>query len=439
MRKIFTASLSAAFLWVSTPVLAEPYCDALTAKKSLPKKYKNKAPFYSDAKQGWIIGNDQLRVDFSISDEARFLLRQIVNNFNQRGVTLAVVIPPPRPLFIKFGQNQTLGGYQAEKANQNFRRYIRSLNDLGIISPDILTPAEIMLKERYYFLRDTHWTPEGSALTAIILANELGVVADVNNTFAKVRFNENYSEKGSLSSVVGKICRQSLPPEIVKIASFTQVGDAASLLMAQSTHDPEIALAGSSFSSRYGRDVYRFSDALAFALAGPVDNYSVSGGGVISAIETLILSDAFKSGRYKTVVWEVPYTQNLSVISSLRQILGALNTLEAKSSTQLYKGRLGGQWRSVSYRFSGSGIIAVAIHANSSDISQIDLEFYEKKKKKLRVKLQKSIRIPASRRSDIWTVSLAGIDVTKFTRLKIRLKGAVSSHDVSLHLLKHPK
>lgn len=439
MRKIFTASLTVAFLLTNIPVLAEPYCDALTARKSMPKKYKNKAPFYSDTKQGWIIGNDQLRVDFSISDEAGFLLSQIVNKFNQRGATLAAVIPPPRPLLIKLGQKQTLGDYPAEKTAQNYKRYIQSLNDLGIVSPDILTPAEMMLQERYYFLRDTHWTPEGSALSAIILASELGAVADVKNTFEKVRFNENYSEKGSLSTVVGKICRLSLPPETVKIASFTQPGDASSLLMAQSIRNPEIALAGSSFSNRYGRDVYRFSDALAFALAGPVDNFSVSGGGVISAIETLILSDAFKSGRYKTVIWEVPYTQNLSDISSLRQILGALNTLEDKTSTPLYKGRLGGQWRSVSYRFSGSDVTAVAIHVNSSDISQIDLEFYEQKKKKLRLKLQKSIRIPANRRSDIWTASLAGIDVTKFTRLKIRLKGAVSGNDVSLHVLKRPK
>lgn len=434
MKTLLISSLIAAVMFANSQAFAAPYCDALTDRNALAKKYQKIAPFYSDADQGWIIGNDQLKTDFSLSNEARFLLGRIVGKFKQYGVELAVVIPPPRPLFINTGETR-LGSYDAQAAADSYNDYIQSLADIGFVSPNLLMPAKTMPKGKFYFLRDTHWTPEGSAISAIVLANTMGVVPDAERMFATLFFNEDYDETGSLSTVVNKICKQSLPPETVKAASFTQSGGALALLSDAPETAAKIALAGTSFSNRYGRDVYRFSDALSFALDAMVENYSISDGGMTSAIETLILSDAFKSGAYQTVVWEVPYTQKLSNISGLRQVLGAFVALENKRIKPVYKGRASGQWISVSFQVPTAGALAVSVTANSVGISQIDLELYAQDKRITRLKLRKSNRIPENRRSDLWTASLAGVDLEGVNRVKIRLKDVKTDQNITIQLI----
>ncbi|KAB7610146.1 hypothetical protein F9L33_14725 [Amylibacter sp. SFDW26] len=426
---ILTAILSTA---ICAPIVqAAPYCDALMKIEALPKKYQKKGPFYSDMDQGWIIANDQLVNDFEFNAEASALMTKIAEAFQDRGVKLVLAVPPPRPLFM----DVSIDGYDREKATASFQSYLKSISATGVFAADLLSPMKASLGQGAYFSRDTHWTPKGAAFAAFSLIQQIGKLDDLEKKFLGLKFLELYSEKGSLTAVVDKTCKTTLKPEGVMSASFTQKGNASDLLSDLSDDAQKVALAGTSFSNRYGRDVYRFSDALSFALNSEVDNYSVSGGGIISAIEALILSDAFQKGTYHTVIWEVPYTQNLSDTHSLRQILGALRLSDDDKPVEIFKGTANSGWQSVSLSVNISEVLILQIITDSANLKEVEVELYSQENEKTRIKLRKSNRVPLELQSDIWSASLEGLGVSVVKKMKLRLKGAKSSQNLSAHLI----
>jgi hypothetical protein len=398
---------------------------------TLPKKYKKKGPFYSDSDQGWIISGDQLITDFSFGEEPRFLMTKIAEAFDARGIKLVLAVPPPRPLFM----SAVIEGYDKNKATDSFLTYLKNITDTGVIAPDLLTPMQASLGNDAYFQRDTHWTPKGAAFAALTLAHKIGEADEFEKSFSGLDFIEVYSEKGSLTTVVDKVCETTLKPEEVMASSFSKRGYASDLLSDTPSEVQKLALAGTSFSNRYNRDVYRFSDALSFALDAPVENYSISGGGIISALETLILSDTFQSDAYQTVIWEVPYTQSLSDIYSLRQILGALRVFEYSEVNEVYKGTVGSDWQSIPLSQKLAGNFALQIVADSSELKQVDVELYNQANEKTRLKLRKSSRVPTQLQSDKWTVSLEGLDISEIKKMKVRLKGAKATQSLSANLI----
>ncbi len=430
MKRSFIAMMLSTAICTSA-VHAVPYCDALMKVDTLPKKYKKKGPFYSDAGQGWIIAGDQLITDFSFGEEPRFLMTKIAEAFDARGIKLVLAVPPPRPLFM----SAVIEGYDKNKATDSFLTYLRNITDTGVIAPDLLTPMQASLGTDAYFQRDTHWTPKGAAFAAITLAHKIGEADEFKKSFSGLDFIEVYSEKGSLTTVVDKVCETTLKPEEVMASSFSKRGYASDLLSENPSEVQKVALAGTSFSNRYNRDVYRFSDALSFALDAPVENHSISGGGIISALETLILSDTFQRNAYQTVIWEVPYTQSLSDIYSLRQILGALRVFEYSEVNEVYKGTVGSDWQSIPLSLKLAGNFALQIVADSSELKQVDVELYNQANEKTRLKLRKSSRVPTQLQSDKWTVSLEGLDISEIKKMKVRLKGVKANQSLSASLL----
>jgi alginate biosynthesis protein AlgX len=309
---------------------ADSYCGALGVKDQLPVKYQKRGPFYSDRATGWIIGDDQLRADFTLNGEAKSLLSQIVSEFSIQGVTLAVMTAPPRPLFASAVVRSEMGvpsSYDGNAVVDAFSGYIAELNALGIKAPNLL-PIALDNAADYYFQRDTHWTPFGAAVSAAALAEKFD--NSPSASLAALLFTEDYAEKGSLSMVVKAACGVRPELETVKAPAYAKKGEASALL--SDTNEPAIALIGASFSDRYQRDAYRVADAIAHFTGAQVDNMSVTGGGITGAMEAFIRSGDLTSGKYKTVVWEAPYTAPLSDVGALRQVLGALLSQRAQSA-----------------------------------------------------------------------------------------------------------
>ncbi len=162
MKRSFIAMMLSTVICTSA-AHAVPYCAALMKVDTLPKKYKKKGPFYSDADQGWIIAGDQLITDFSFGEEPRFLMTKIAEAFDARGIKLVLAVPPPRPLFM----SAVIEGYDKNKATDSFLTYLKNITDTGVIAPDLLTPMQASLGNDAYFQRDTHWTPKGLSLIHI--------------------------------------------------------------------------------------------------------------------------------------------------------------------------------------------------------------------------------------------------------------------------------
>lgn len=427
MKTKFAAAALVAVM-VAGAANAAPYCAEMNSRDTLPKKFQKRGPFYSDAASGWIIGDDQMRGSFKVSAEARALWAAIKAEFDAQGVTLTVMAAPPRPLFAPADVRAAMGkaDYDADAAAKAFSSYIEGLNQAGIAAPNLL-PAAIKAERPYYFQRDTHWTPFGAALSARALADVIGMTADI----AAPAFSGTYEEKGSLSMVAEAACGARPAPETAAAPDFARAGDADALL--GDAAGPTLALVGTSFSDRYQRDAYRVADAIAHYTGASVENFSVSGGGVTAGMEAFIRSG--RMAKFKTVVWEAPYTEPLTNISALRQILGALISQRSNGAAAEQAVEVSGDWTSITPEIALSEGGALELRIAGVATGQLDVEFYDADNTKTRVKLRKSDRVDAAMRSDVWTIALGSIDAGAVIRIKLRLKGALKGTAATLRAL----
>lgn len=328
----FLATSIAAVLAGTTPSFATPYCEKLLNPDEVPEKYASLAPVYSSQKTGWIFAQNQLRDQFQLKEKPKAIMAEIIAEFEARDIRLAILIAPPRPVVAGQGVlRKTMGeaakDYDSAAALQSFQEMLTDLRQLGAVVPDLaaLALSDPELRRRYYFRRDTHWTTVGAAQSAVALADEMTqshpelVQADGP---AILGWQGSIEERGSLADLVRNSCERSMPVEIAKTPVLAD--NTAGSLLGDGPDGPAVALVGTSFSDRYKRDHYRVADAVAAALGRPVDNFSVSGGGLHRAMQGFLKSDALQTGEYDLVVWEFPYTQNFNSTKRLGAVLKAL-------------------------------------------------------------------------------------------------------------------
>lgn len=329
--KLFTTLALGALC--ATGLQAAPFCPEMLDAQSLPKKYARSAPIYSETESGWIFTKDQLKDRYAMKPSSAALVAAIVQEFAARDVALAIVIAPPRPVIA--GQALLDGamgetGYDVAAARASFNALIAQLSKTGAIVPNLQHVAlrDPETRAAFYFRRDTHWTTVGAAASAARLGE---MVADAlpggfpgagGFTLDTLHRTETITEKGSLAKIVRDVCKSEPGQETAPSFDLSR-GTAPGLLDSENA-GPKVALLGSSFSDRYKRDHYRFGDALSRALDADVENFSVSGGGAIGAIEAYVLSGALERRAHELVVWELPYTDSFNSASFLRQLLGAL-------------------------------------------------------------------------------------------------------------------
>lgn len=418
---------------IALPAAAEPFCAALETVTGLPAKYQKRGPFFSNVNSGWIIGADQLKADYPVTDETTLLWAQIAAEFEALGAQLVVLAAPPRPLFASdtvMGSLGLSGTFDRAGTARAFASYIKALNNAGIVAPDLSALAAA--ETAYYFKRDTHWTPTGAALSAAHLRAALDGTS-VQEVMADVPTSGTYAEKGSLSTVVGKTCGTKPAPESVAAPTFAKQGTAASLL-ADDTAGSHIALIGTSFSDRYQRDAYQVADALAHALDGSVENHAMTGGGLVGAMSAFIQSGALRTGTFQTVVWETPYTAPLTQIDGLRQVLGELAAARHAQRVTLHTGQVSDDWVSIRQAFRPSDYAGVDIHTPGQSEGTLLVELIAEDESKTRIKLVKSDRTEAGGRSDHWRFSLVGMDVSDVRRIKVRLMGQKTALKAEIQL-----
>jgi hypothetical protein len=442
MNRIFTsltvaATMTCATLAHTAPAQADPYCADLNVQDQLPKKYQKRGPFYSDTATGWIIGSDQLKNKYAVSDEAAALWHLIKAEFDNRGVNLVVMAAPPRPLFAPQTAIDAMGlpaDVALSDLNAGFSDYITVLNGAGIVAPDLSVIAQGPSAADYYFGRDTHWTPMGAALSVAHLNAAMGN-APVQDSMARIETPKTYAEKGSLAGVVKAVCGSRPDVETVAAPQYAQAGSAASLLGDAPELD-KIALVGTSFSDRYQRDTYQVADAIAFVMNADVDNFSATGGGLIGAMEAFIRSGDLANGNYKTVVWETPYSAPLTSVDGLRQILGALQATQKQDAVSTFEIKIGKDWIGVDHSISIADLRVMEITTTSTSTGQLVVELIDDKGGKSRVKMVKTDRIGADRRSNAWAISLSEMPQTQIVRVKFRMPKNTEQETVIVQFFK---
>ena len=435
MKRSTPFALAAALCAFAVPADAAPYCADLMSKDTLPSKYAKRGPFYSDKADGWIVGQDQLKSNFEVSTEVDMLWREIKDTFAEHGIALSVLAAPPRPMFAS-EQVLSQAGYSSDKIAteiaQPFSTYIAALNEAGLTAPDLSKLAQGPMDSPFYFQRDTHWTPFGAAqaVAHLSVAMQGGEVPDALDGLT---FDQSYSEKGSLSAVVEKTCGTRPAAEDVVATNYAKSGAAADLLGDAGAAD--VALVGTSFSDRYKRDAYQVADALAFALDTQVDNFALTGGGLVGAMLSFIESGALVSGQYTRVVWESPYTAPLTNVHGLRQVLGALKAAGRPDVQALGEVQVSDDWVTLKGKFPYAAASGLQIRLPGATTGKLYVELVTASGDKTKIKLIKSDRIPAEDRTESWTLSLAGLADIEVDRIKLRLVGEDQKHSAQVLLM----
>ncbi len=421
MNRILTHLTLALTIACALPATAEPFCSNLNAKDLLPKKYQKRGPFYSDVSTGWIVGHDQLKDKYAVTDEAVSLWRGVKAEFDKHGVNLVVLTAPPRPLFMpdKAIDAKALPiDVDLEGLKDGFSTYIAALNSVGIVAPDLSVISQGPKAAEYYFARDTHWTPMGAALSVAHLTAAMGDTA-VQDNIARLEMTSTYEEKGSLAGVVQETCGIRPELETVSAPQYAQQGSASSLFGDAPIKD-KVALIGTSFSDRYQRDAYQVADALAFMMDASVDNFAVTGGGLIGSMEAFIRNGALENGNYQTVVWESPYSTPLTNVDGLRQVLGVLRLAGEQTQVGSLNTRIGKDWISLDHGFSTMDVRSLEIDTDSTNTGQLIVELIDIDGEKTRIKLFKTDRVASDMRSTKWAIFLKGMPASQIVRIKLR-------------------
>lgn len=431
---------------------ATPYCSQLLDETRLAPKYQRLAPIYSSTDTGWIFTSDQLKPKYDMKPEAKEIMREIVSEFSEMGLPLAILIAPPRPVVA--GQSildatMSPQNYDTRHAASSFDKLITQLQSLGAITPNLLSiaRANTSAERPFYFKRDTHWTTHGVVLSATELGRFVRIRLpetfgnESSNSPKDLSISGTLEERGSLADIVRATCKNN--PEHEFTPSFdlgaTQSDNEMSLLGPTVRLGPRVALLGSSFSDRYKRDHYRVVEALTGALHADVDNYSISGAGMIGAIESFVLFYASNPRAYDLVLWETPYTESFNIMSKLRQLLGALQSRRADrvESDSVWLARSGKN--TVTYPTGLPPADLLFVDAKSTDLQEliVRVKFTSGKPEKYRLTRKK--HIPLARRSEVWALSLKGLDRAQISQITLEFDSGRTGENAAMYLMRVPK
>ena len=411
---------------IGVTATAAPLCPQFLSPDAMPSKYRRLAPVFSGAPSDWIIARDQLKGGYVPGVEAMSLIAQVVEEFEARGTRLAILMAPPRPVVAgKEALMRVSAGtaeYDTDAMAAAFSEMVTAVQGTGAIMPDLarLALSDADVREAFYFRHDTHWTPMGAARSAEVLADLVaerlpGVFPKAGHAHAAVaEGGPEIAEEGSLAVMANKVCGAKVPPVTVPVPVFPDTGGS---LLGDVPELPRVALAGSSFSDRYKRDHYRVADALAGALGAEVANYSVSGGGAIGALESLVLSGELERQRFDLVVWEIPYTQGFRSVGMLRQLLGALRYEAGGGLADRRPLDASGKTK-ISVLAARPDLLVLNLPDSTAERVSVDIRDASGKKRTL--KLVRKRRIQSDMRSDTWVVSLRDLPAGAVDSLTVR-------------------
>ena len=410
--KHFT-SLCAALFVAAAPLTAAPLCPEFNSADAMPKKYKKLAPVISGAPTDWIFTVDHMDTDYVPGTKATDLLTAIVDEFEARDTKLAIMMAPPRPLVAGQaavdGLTNGAADFDVAAVSASFQDMINAIRESGAIAPDLLSVATSTdeLRDDYYYRHDTHWTPVGAAESAYALAVEVagaGIAGFDAMNPARPTVDADatiFSEKGSLAGMAKDVCGVAIAAVEHPVPVFPSLTND---LLGDTSANPQIILAGSSFSNRYKKDAYRVADALAGSMQAEVINHSVSGGGAIGGIEGIVNADLLDGADTpELVIWELPYTEGMQTLSPLRQLLGALRHDETAAAAVSVGLENGGETR-VKMASTDAALVSLHLPGASAQRVKVDLRYDDGSKET--VTLVRKKHVPSHLRTDWWSLAL---------------------------------
>ena len=303
------------------PALADPATYAEGAMASMRQLIAGE-PF-------WFFRTEvDLQQDFPVDEESRRAFAELVDRLAAKGVRLVVMLQPTRGLM----HSDVLLTPWAERyslvaARRSFLEKAQTLRSLGALVADMEPVLTGRHDQEYFFRRDHHWTPYGADVSARQVAAAMladSAIDELPEVAYETRPDILLRKMGTMNVAVNSVCGNAYGYQWVRGSVTVPMEgiDSADALFGD-VAAPAIALVGTSNSDdrddRYKN--YNFHGYLQQYLSRDIVNFAMTGGGAMGALEDLLLSDAYHSGQFRYLIWELPVNYALDEPEVWRQLL----------------------------------------------------------------------------------------------------------------------
>lgn len=320
------AALAALFAGVAgaQPVYrVEPCCELCPAaadRAAYTTEFLRAFSTLVQGRDGWLFRrDDDLRMQFGLTEEAYRELGRFRAALAARGVELAMVYQPPRGLMHadKLPPEER-ARYNPAAARASYVQTLERLRQLGVVVPRL----ERLLNETgpvpYFFRGDIHWTPDGARRTAELVAEALRELPAFKKA-PKRRFVTERAgllkKRGSLQRAASMLCGFGYPD--LYVDRYTTVPEEGERGLLDETPVPQVSLVGTSHSD----GPYNFAGFLSQSLGTEVLNAAVEGGGHDGALLEYLPGEQFQQAPPRILIWELVAYHDLSNLRSYRQLI----------------------------------------------------------------------------------------------------------------------
>jgi alginate O-acetyltransferase complex protein AlgJ len=229
------------------------------------------------------------------------IVEKVASFLKTRNIAL-VVVPVPDKSRVEAAQ--LCGVDRPAAIHTRFADLEGALRGAGLNVVDVLQPMTTLDGERYYHT-DTHWNERGARLVADSIAGVLRQdgLAPTQKAEFRVTTEAARERVGDLIRLAGldRVPFPLRPRGDEETPTLIEQSAAATVGILDETPAPEFAVIGTSFSRRAN-----FVPFLSLALAAPVDNKALDGGGVTSAAIAFFAMPEFAKTPPRGIVWEIP-------------------------------------------------------------------------------------------------------------------------------------
>ena len=255
-------------------------------------------------KDGWLFTNEEFSCvpggEQNMQQNLDYI-QHVFNHLKQNGTHLEIVLLPAKARLYKDYLGDNTMPECREKLYGRVVRYFKD-NDIGYVS--LLEPfARFPQRDKLFFKTDTHWTPAGAKLTALLIA-QLYEGFDLSEKEYVTEYDEPVEHEGDLLRYLPGVENDTIHTEMIgsmETNAAEENADAAAALFGD--EDVPVTLVGTSYSANQN---WHFEGHLKDALNVDVLNMADEGQGPFKTMASYLASDALKNNPPLIVLWEIP-------------------------------------------------------------------------------------------------------------------------------------
>ncbi|GGR00420.1 alginate O-acetyltransferase [Deinococcus ruber] len=255
---------------------------------------------------GWLYTNEEFQTanrDAAEVQNKLAYIQEVRDTLAKSGAQLVIALIPAKVRVYP----DHLGSLHVPAVNANlYQRFRHQVEALGVPAPDLETAFQTARASVQMFQKtDTHWTPQGAAIAAQLLAQQVKTLKlDLPSAEFKTTLSAPVARKGDLLRYLPVPDSVGPPPDQIGTSTTTRTDSGGGSLLG--TDSIPITLVGTSYSARTKNNVWNFDGQLEQALGSEVLNVAEEGKGPIVPMREYLKSQNLTQNPPQVVIWEIP-------------------------------------------------------------------------------------------------------------------------------------